>query len=201
MKSISKPKLVVRSDGYEQVVFAEVLIPDTPNVYGDFWTKQAIFDASVEFMRKGFGIDVEHDNVDRRATTGGVFPIASFIAREGDPEFREGSWVVGLKIEDAALWQDVLDNKINGFSYEAIVEFTEAVLVYDDDFTRTGTTEPDITDGHVHSFMVIVDENNRPVEGGTSVANGHSHEILTHTVTAEAAGHTHRFNLITVTKG
>lgn len=188
-------RLVQREDRtYDQVVLAEVLVPEVANVFADYWTRDAIKEAAYLFMREGFGIDVEHDNIDR---TGDVYLVESFIVRPGDPDFIEGSWVVGLRIEDPDLWQQVLDGEINGFSYEAIVAFLEATLTIDDDGVRTGVTEPDEEDGHTHTFMVIVDDTNRPVSGGTDVVNGHSHKITTHTVTDEAGGHVHRYNLVT----
>lgn len=178
---------------WEQVVFAEVLVPETPNVFGDYWTKEAIKEAAYTFMAEGFGIDVDHDNID---VTGDVHVVESFIARRGDPDFIEGSWVVGMKILDAEMWEDVLAGRINGYSYEAIVAFLEATLQMDDDGVRSGYTEPDVNDGHTHAFVVLVDENNRPVSGGTDETNGHSHTISTHTVTDAAAGHKHRYNLV-----
>lgn len=196
MKSIAnRIKTVVRSeDGWDRLVFAEVLVPDVPNVFNDYWTKDAIRRAAYMFMMRGFGIDVEHDNVDIMG--GGAYVIESFIARPGDPDFIEGSWVVGMHITDDTLWQDVLDGKINGFSYEASVEFFSAVLEVTDDGVRTGVTEPDPFDGHTHHFMVLVDETNRPVSGGTSEELGHSHTISTHTVTDETDDHVHRYNLV-----
>lgn len=194
MKSISDFTLRLRDDReYEQVVFAEVLIPETPNVYGDYWTRDAIREAAYMFAKTGYGIDIDHDNLDR---TGQVYVVESFIARQNDPDFIEGSWVIGMKIEDDTIWQAVLDGEINGYSYEAVVKFMHAILTMVDDGVRVGFTEPDLDDGHVHEFMVMVDENGRPIEGGTSETDGHSHTISSHTVTDEAEGHKHRYNLV-----
>lgn len=188
-------KLHCRADSpdWEQVVFAEVLVPETPNVYGDYWTRDSIREAAYTFMRDGFGIDINHDNVDM---TGNIYVVETFIARDGDTDFIPGSWVVAMKIEDAEIWQKVLNNELNGYSYEAIVAFLKGTLRMEDNGMRTGYTEPDLTDGHTHAFMVIVDEQNRPISGGTSEVNGHSHTITSHTVTDEASGHTHRYNLV-----
>jgi len=180
-------------EAWEQIVFAEVLVPETPNVFGDYWTKDAIKDAAYAFAMSGYGIDIDHGNDD---ITGLVYVVESFIARQGDPDFIEGSWVVAMKILDPQIWQDVLEGRINGYSYEAIVSFLEATLQMDDDGVRSGYTEPDVNDGHTHAFVVLVDENNRPVSGGTDDVNGHSHVISTHTVTEEAAGHKHRYNIV-----
>ena len=196
MQSIAKnPKMIIREDGnWEQVVFAEVLVPHVPNVFNDYWTAPAIKEAAYLFMQQGFGIDIEHDNVD--VLGGKAHVVESFIVREGDPDFIKGSWVVAMRITDDALWQDILDGKINGYSYQAVVSFLSGVIETEDDGVRTGTTEPDPTDGHTHYFMVLVDETNRPISGGTSEDFGHSHNISTHTVTDTAEGHNHRYNLV-----
>ena len=197
MKSISKNyNLRLRSDReWERVVFAEVLVPEVPNTFGDYWTKAAIRHAAYLFMVSGFGIDIDHDNVDVAGSK--VAMVESFIARAGDPDgFIEGSWVVGMKIFDDDLWQAVLDGEINGYSYEALVEFLSGVVTLVDDGIRQGVTEPDPEDGHTHDFVVMVGMDNRPIEGGTSVTDGHYHVIRVHTVTEEAEDHVHRYNLV-----
>jgi len=197
LKSISKNlDIHVRSDReWEQVVFAEVLVPDVANVYGDYWSATAIRHAAYAFMMQGFGIDVEHDNID--ITGGKAVVVESFIARANDPDgFIEGAWVVGMKITDATLWADILSGEINGYSYEALVSFFTAVLTVLDDGIRQGVTEPDTTDGHVHNFVVMVDVDNRPIEGGTSFDHGHSHVITRHSITEADSGHKHRYNLV-----
>lgn len=189
-------RLQVRKDAakeFERVVFAEVLIPETPNVMGDYWTREAIKECAYEYARCGYIIDVDHDNVD---VTGDVYVVETFIARDNDDTFIPGSWVVGMKIESDAIWQDILDGKINGYSFEALVSFLAAKFTVLDDGVRTGVTEPDPMDGHTHVFMVIVGPDNRPISGGTDETNGHSHTITYHTVTDAAEGHTHRYNLV-----
>jgi len=195
MKSISNEiKLVVRDDReWEHVVMAEVLVPEVPNVYGDYWTPKAVKHAAYMFMERGFRLDLEHDQTDY---TGAWYVVESFIARQGDPDFIEGSWVVGMRIHDPTVWQAILDGEINGFSYQAMVLFIEGIIYTDDNMVRQGTTSPDPTDGHTHLFAVIVGEDNRPIAGGTSETDGHSHDIITHSVTGEAQGHVHRYTLV-----
>ncbi len=191
-------KLVTRTDKeWEKIVYAEVLIPNQPNVYGDIWLATDIKNAADAFSKNGYGIDINHDNVDRSDS---VKVIDSFIAEKNDENFIVDSWVLGIYIDDDEIWQRVLNGEINGFSYEALLEFNSAILTYEDDGIRTGLTEPSTEDGHVHEFYVEVDDNNRPVFGGTSEVNNHSHSISTHSVTDESDRHVHRFNLVTNTR-
>lgn len=193
--SSQKRKFVVRSDTkWERVAFAEVLVPEVRNVAGDWWSREAIVAAAYMFMEQGFKLDLEHDNEDY---TGQWFVVESFVARPGDPDFIEGSWVVGVRVYNDDIWNKILSGEINGFSYEAMIYYLTGEVTTDDDFVRQGTTEPDVTgDFHTHDFAVMVDENNRPVRGGTTVDNGHYHDILVHSITEESAGHRHRYNLI-----
>lgn len=194
-------KWVVRKDaeGFERVVMAEMLIPDVPNVYGDIYTREAIREFCYEHARQGYGIDINHDkvNVDHEK----AYVVETFIARAGDPDFIEGSWVVGMKIIDDDLWADILSGAINGYSFEALCEMQPVVFQNLRNRQVVGVTEPDPYDGHVHDFVVLLDVFNRPMAGGTGIVNGHSHRIVTHTTTEDAIGltgrtHSHRYQVI-----
>ncbi len=194
---MSKVEVVTkrRSDSdFERVVFGEVLVPMTINVFGDISTKEMVRDCAYEFARQGYGLDIEHDNVDVKGQK--YYVVESFIARADDPDFIPGSWVIGIKIIDDEVWQGVLDGKLNGFSFEAEMFYTE--VEFEDPGVRTviGVTEPDPFDGHTHAYTVVVDSNNRVISGGTGVTNAHYHPISVHTVTGVGLGHTHRYQLV-----
>lgn len=198
MQIEEKPRFIKRSSsGFEQVVMGEVLIPDTPNTYGDIYTEEAIREFAKQFMIAGLNtniiLDIEHDNAD---VTGDAYIIESFIAREGDPDFIKGSWVIAVWIKDPVLWGMVLNNELNGFSYEALCGMLPVQIENLRSRIITGTTAPDLLDGHTHTYAVVVDALNRPVSGSTGETDGHSHQILTHTTTEETNGHKHRFDVI-----
>lgn len=189
---------VKRRDDYERVVFAEVLIPDQMDVFGDFHTKESVKNFAYGFMKQGFGIEATHNSVDRSDS---LKVVESFLAREGDPDFIVGSWVVGLYIEDDVIWEGVLDGTYNGFSYQALVSAVYVDMVMPNDVVRVGVTEPSLEDGHVHDYIVILDDDGRAIVGGTSETNGHMHKIRTHTLTEEAAGHVHIYNFVKGSEG
>lgn len=188
-------KVVSRTDKeYEQIVYAEVLVPDTLNAYNDYSTAEHVRSMAYEFARQGYGVDVDHDKVDVAGQK--CYVVESFIAREGDPDFIVGSWVVGVKITDDDLWARVLSGEINGFSYDATVLFNEATFTVGGNRTIIGITEPDLFDGHTHAYTVVIDGAGNVVAGGTSITDGHMHVITTHTVTDSANGHTHRYQAV-----
>lgn len=194
--------LVKRKDGeFEQIVVAEVLVPDTPNCYGDIYTREAVRDFAYQFAIQGYGIDVNHDNTDVKGQDAVV--VESFIAREGDPNFIEGSWVVGMKILNSDLWQQVLDGTINGYSFEAECSLFPVTFQNLTNRQVIGTTEPDPIDGHTHEFLVLLNVFNKPISGGTSLTNGHAHPVVYHTTTEYAEdlsgrSHNHRYQVIVV---
>ena len=191
---------IIRDDRkYEQVVMAELLIPDTPNVYGDITTRENIREFCYQFAIQGYGIDVNHNQID--VMGGKLAVVESFIVRPGDPDFIEGSWVIGMKILCPRLWQDVLDGTLNGFSYEAMVQMTPVNIVNYSDRQVTGVTEPDPDDGHTHNYLVMLDPLNNPISGGTDVTDGHRHDITTHTFTNIADGHRHRYQVLQTSLG
>jgi len=187
--------LQIRADDprWERLVYAELLVPETPNVYGDFWTREEIRLAMLTFMKTGFGIDVNHDQVDLSAS---IRVVESFIVRAHDPDFIEGSWVLGMYIGDDTLWEQILRGEINGYSYEALVQFLPMELESVEQRIYRGQTEPDPLDGHTHEWVVFMGRDGRPLLGGTSWSQGHTHPITTHTVTELAAAHRHRFNIL-----
>lgn len=179
---------------FEQVVFGEVLVPDQLNVYGDYSTREMVRNCAYEFARQGYGLDVDHDRVDVKGTK--YYVVESFIARDDDPDFIPGSWVVGVKIVDNDLWQRVLDGELNGFSFEAEVFFSEVDWGEQPGRTLVGYTEPHPLDGHTHTFVVVTDGDNRVISGGTGVTDGHSHPITRHTSTDVGNDHRHRFQIL-----
>lgn len=179
-------------DGYQRIVYAEVLIPDVPNTAGDFQTKEMVREFAYGFMVSGFDLDVDHDNVARAD----LKVVESFIARDDDPDFIPGSWVVGVYVGDDEVWQKIRNGEINGYSWEGWVKAIQAEVDMLADVSRFGRTEKDLKDGHTHEFVAIVDDAGRVVAGGTTEVNGHSHTIRSHTFTEKADGHSHIFNIV-----
>lgn len=202
MAETSRVKVLSREAGkvFEQVVMGEMLIPDVPNVYGDIMTREAIKEFVYAYAMSEYGIDVDHDEQDVKNTKAVV--VESFIARPGDPDFIEGSWVVGMKILDSELWQKVLDGEINGFSFYAECYMLEVIFQNLRNRQVTGETEPDPIDGHTHTYLVMLTALNRPIYGATGVTDGHSHRIVSHTVTEKSISvfgsgeHSHRYQVI-----
>lgn len=177
-------------DVEKQIVYGEVYAPYVVDSHGDMMLPEDVEKMAHRFMANAISrsIDKMHNNISQNA-----YPVESFIARADDPDFTEGAWVMGVKIEDAELWKEVKSGKINGFSLEAMVKTDSAEVEVDVDRVQYGSVHGN--DGHSHLFIVEVDENGKIVHGQTTKDAGHSHEILKASATTEVNGHSHRFFL------
>lgn len=179
-------------DETRRIIFGEVYAPNKIDAYGWFMEPHEVEKMAHKFMRMDLSkiIDTNHDNV-----SNGSYPVQSFIARAGDPTFSEGAWVLGVKITNEALWQQVVAGELNAFSMEIFVKRVPAIVEYETVTKQVFVTEP-AEDGHQHYGYVEIDPSTgRVIGGSTSVAAGHKHEISLNSVTDKAQLHAHRYFL------
>lgn len=187
---------VAHIDETRRIIFGEVYAPNKIDAYGWFMEPHEVEKMAHKFMRLDLSkvIDTDHDNVPN-----GSYPVQSFIARPGDPQFTEGAWVLGVKITDESLWQRVVNGELNAFSMEIYVKKTPAVVQYETVTKQVGYTEDH--DDHRHYYYAEIDPTTGRVIGGrTNIVNGHFHDLSVNSVTDESQGdnkppHTHRYFL------
>lgn len=180
---------VKKVDQEQQIVWGEVYVPDVPDSQNDFMTAASIREMAYRFMQKGdmFAIDTGHDQ-----EKNGSYIVESFIARDGDPNFIPGSWVLGVKVEDPEKWAMVKSGELNGFSVDGRAMQEDVVLVIDVPEVITGRTTSSVD--HDHEFYVRFGEDGK-INGYTDPGpDGFSHKILRGTMTEEANGHSHLFS-------
>ncbi|MDR1021032.1 MAG: XkdF-like putative serine protease domain-containing protein [Synergistaceae bacterium] len=108
-----------KSDAKKQIAYGEVYAPDEKDTDGNWMTAE-----TVEKMAHGFMEDLRLDQVDKNhdgETDEGVI-VESFIARKGDPDFTEGAWVVGVKVQDKETWESIEKGGLTGLSIEGRCE-------------------------------------------------------------------------------
>lgn len=183
---------IKKTDAEEQIVFGEVYAPGFPDSHGDFMKAETIKQMAYDFLRKGnqSQIDLHHTQ-----QVSGCYVVESFIAREDDPVFIPGAWVIGVKVPDPEIWALVKKGELNGFSFDGMGLRVETTLEIDMPEVIHGLTEP--VDGHVHTFEVRYSEDGAFLGGVTDQGpDGHTHKILRGTVTEDASGHGHRFSFV-----
>jgi len=178
-----------KSDEDRQIVYGEVYAPNRIDTQGEMMLPEDVELMAHRYMRLKLdqAIDIRHNNIAISA-----YAVESFIAREGDPDFTEGAWVLGVKIEDEDVWSDIKTGKLNGFSFQAMVKYASADVEIELIRDQVGKTE--LAEDHEHFYFVQLNENGNVLKGRTSKAeDGHFHLIGRASVTHEASGHSHRF--------
>lgn len=185
-------KTVIKS-AEKQIVYGEVYSPFEVDTDGDAATPEEIEKAAHEFLSSGKvnNIDLLHNF---KATGSQV--VESFMVEKGDPRgFAEGSWVLGVKVNDPDLWNSVKDGKINGFSLAGQSIKVPAKVTVTEIQSLEGTTEKNtdsIIPPHSHDVSLAFDEKGFIVPTLTKEAMGHSHMVKAMTATEMEGGHAHR---------
>ncbi|GAB1376880.1 hypothetical protein MASR1M48_17320 [Lactococcus petauri] len=87
--------------------------PTTVDSHGHACLREDIESACYEFMRKMniHNIDLQHNFV-----SGYGYVVECYLAKAGDPLFKEGTWVAGVKVTDDSVWAKIEGGEITGFS-------------------------------------------------------------------------------------
>jgi hypothetical protein len=184
----------MKFDDEKQIVYGMVFAPDTLDTYGEYMKAEDIETMAHRYLKSvklDASIDVRHDNLARDA-----YPVESFIARKGDPDYPEGAWVLGVKVEDTDVWASIKKGELNGFSYQAMVVPVEQTVTYDVVRDHVGPVCKAEGFDHDHVLFVQLGDDGKVLSGRTSKAeDGHFHEITRASVTETTDGHNHRFFL------
>ena len=182
---------IKKQDAEQQIVFGEIFAPGVIDSQGDCMTAVEIQKTAYRFMEamRLSKIDTNHD-----LQVNGSYIVENFIAREGDPTFIPGSWVVGVKVPDPKVWALIKSGELNGFSFDGVGYREPTTLTVDVPEQLSGLS--DRTNDHAHQFVVKFDSSGNFLGGETDTVAGHSHKISRGTLTDEVAGHTHRFSFV-----
>lgn len=99
-----------------QRTYGIVYAPNEIDSQGDMADAVTILKAANEYMRDGRtqNVDVEHSFQPEQS-----YVAESWIVRKGDPLFPtepEGSWAVGIQVEDSSLWERLKKGELTGLS-------------------------------------------------------------------------------------
>lgn len=184
--------IIKKVDEDQRLVYAEVYAPNVPDSQNEFMRSEAIVKMAHSFMR-----NMRLKNVDSNHSleANGSYVAESFLARESDPVFIPGSWVVAIKVLNDDEWADVKSDKYNGISlYGTAIGSEPVVLEFEVPDVITGATQK--TGGHSHTFSISLDESGKISSGITDFVEGHSHRIVRGTLTEDSNGHAHKFSFL-----
>ena len=115
-QSLTKTLPIRKIDDEQRMVFCIVYSPDEIDTQGDFASAEVIKEAAYNFMRcaRTNNVDKQHDFIPDEG-----FVAESWIVKENDSVFQEepeGSWAVGIKVENDETWQLIKNGVITGIS-------------------------------------------------------------------------------------
>ena len=134
----NQKELHFKADDEKQELIGLAMIPDLKiyrrNLETDFeynvvFTKETIRDTAKTFFQNGFQSNL---NLNHTVTPAGSYIFQSYIvdlekginAPKGLQSI-DGSWVVGVKVEDKSVWEQIKAGTVKGFSIEGIFEIFE----------------------------------------------------------------------------
>lgn len=148
----------VFKDEAKRLVFGPVLIPDEPDTDGDVVSAEKIEEVAYKFAEDYGNIDLMHSlqNVGKMVET--------YIARtdmeyemDGERMFvPKGSWMLGVRITDDAVWESVQKGELGGFSIMGIPAAEKGQA--QKNATEKRTTLEDLGDDWIVNAVSLVDK-------------------------------------------
>lgn len=187
---------IKKQDAERQVVWGELYAPNRLDSDNEFMSRETLENLQMTIAKSGFKlpVDLDHKNVSQKD----AHIVECFIARKGDPDFIEGSLVVGLHIPNKELWNEVKHGRYNGFSIEALVNKQDREVEVEVPDMIIGETKEN--DGHIHGFTTNLDVVNGKIifKSGETLpckTDGHVHKIQRWSATEFANGHNHKLSI------
>jgi len=119
VEKIEKRFAFAKSYVEKKIVIGAVYVPYDPedettiDLHGHAASAEDIEKAAYGFMEelKNYSIDRQHNKLPDYG-----YVVESYIAKSGDPLFKEGTWVVGVKVTDDTTWEKIQNGEVTGFS-------------------------------------------------------------------------------------
>ncbi len=152
---------LIKTDLEKGIVYGIVYSPDDVDTQGDSASADEIVKAAYEFMksRNTLNVDKEHSFKVEKA-----FVCESWIIKANDPLFpneKEGTWAVGIKLDDEELKEAVKKGDIAGLSMAGNA-------VKEDDKTQTTKSESfslkDLTEAIKKAFTIEKNEGDETLD-------------------------------------
>lgn len=192
---MDKKALKIKSDD-EQIVFGPVYVPDSVDSDVESMTRADVKKMAYEFLSSGL---VEKIDVGHSCEESGNTVVESYLARDNDPDFVPGTWLLVVKVNNDEDWAKIKKGEINGYSFFGTSKKETKRVLVEIMTAASGETKKSSEDGllpaHYHDFFIEFDEDGDIVKGYTSTDMEHKHVILAADATELSMDHAHRINL------
>ena len=185
---------IIKSDE-EQIVFGPVYVPESIDSDGETITRNDIKQMAYGFLSSGKTnkIDIGHS-----CKESGNLVVESYLARDNDPDFTPGTWLMAVKVVNKEDWANVKKGILNGFSFfgtskkqskRVLVEILTAVS------GKTETSADGVLPPHAHDYFIEFDDDGNIIQAKTSIDLEHSHNIAAVDSTDRELDHGHRIKI------
>ena len=192
---MDKKALKIKSDD-EQLVFGPVYVPDSVDSDVEAMARDDVKKMAYEFLSNGF---VEKIDVGHSCEESGNMVVESYLARDNDPDFVPGTWLMTVKVNNAEDWAKIKKGEITGYSFFGMSKKETKRVLVEIITAVSGETKKSADDGliptHSHDFFIEFDDNGTIVKGSTFTDMEHSHVIYAADATEISMDHAHRINL------
>ena len=135
---ITRSRHITRLDPEKRIVYGEVYVPFDPDPnqtytadevalrvdsYDTFMRRTTLEKLAHQYMEFMRNVDLQHD----RESRAGV-PVESYTARDDDPIFLPGAWIMGTRVDDDEVWGRIVSGEITGYSIDVMAR-QESVAV------------------------------------------------------------------------
>lgn len=134
--------------------------PKTGEEYYVMFSADSIKEITINFSKNKFNnnVNVEHSNRDAKSVVFESFIVDSKKDKKAPAIFGEvpdGSWLIGVKVFDKELWQEIKQGKRTGFSVEGLFElFDRDVWVEVETDEKFNKVDIDITGWALHDTQI-----------------------------------------------
>ena len=133
--AFANQQMLFKADDAKHELIGAAMIPDMKiyrrdndgSEYEVFFSADTIREISQVYFKRGFQTNL---NIQHSATPAKSFVFQSYIVDStkgmNSPKglnLPDGSWVVGVKVTDEQVWNDIKGGKTKGFSVEGLFEF------------------------------------------------------------------------------
>lgn len=110
---------IAKASDEKQIVVGIVLQPETVDAQGDIYSAAVIEEAAHNFLAN-YGTKTKLGFQHKEFKAGRFALVESYIATSdtaiGDRTVKAGSWIMSVKVLDAAVWKQIKAGKVKGFS-------------------------------------------------------------------------------------
>lgn len=116
---------IIKADEEHHYVTGIVYEPDVEDAHGNYMTEEEITKAAYWYAKNANKVDVQHSF----EALQGAAVVENWVAKAdfdcGGEKIAKGTWLMTVEVTDSAVWKDITNGKITGFSMGGVGNYSE----------------------------------------------------------------------------